>query len=255
MDYFIEKNKLKALKNLVVYQKKTKNIIDGTLVGLPAEKGFIYEALGNSKFSKTPIPIPIDYKKIKRTNKIFNDDWALTYYLNKYISPEAIKKLNENGCNFEKWYEKSRKYWLTIEQIIKLKPKDKVKLLVLDRNVLDNKEKKFKIATLYKPENFFKDNTAVYQKDTNINLVGKIRYKWQKSNDIPFDIEFDIEYKKDNWYPFTDGILPATDPQGFFELLGKDKSWDEFPKKTHIGFRGPIILWKYVKKLPKIYQI
>jgi len=92
-------------------------------------------------------------------------------------------------------------------------------------------------------------------KDTNINLQGKIKYKWQKTNEVPFDIEFDIEYKKDNWYPFIDGILPATDPQGFFELLRKDKSWDEFPKKSHIGFRGPMILWKYVKKLPKIYQI
>jgi hypothetical protein len=259
MNYFVEKNKSEALKNFVIYQKRKKEsniiIIQGHLVGLPATKGFIYEALGNSKFSKNPIKIPDGYKKMRRTENKWNDNWVLKYYLNKYISPEAIKKLNQEGCDFEKWYKKSRKYWLTIEQIKKLKPNEKVKLLVLDRNVLDNKINDFKTGKLYKPENYFKDDTAIYWKNSNNNLQGKIKYKWQNSADNAFDFEFDIEYKKDNWYPLENGTLPATDPQGFFQLLGEDKSWDEFSIKNHIGMRGPMILWKYIQKLPKIYQI
>jgi hypothetical protein len=34
-----------------------------------------------------------------------------------------------------------------------------------------------------------------------------------------------------------------------------ENSWNEFPNKNHIGMRGPMILWKYIQKLPKIYQI
>jgi hypothetical protein len=67
MNYYVEKNKSKALENFVIYQKRRKEsnvfIIEGHLAGLSATKGFIYEALGNSKFSKNPIKIPDGYKK------------------------------------------------------------------------------------------------------------------------------------------------------------------------------------------------
>lgn len=258
MNYFVEKNKLDALKNLVIYQKNRKEkgviFIDDTIIGLPAEKGFIYESLGNSKFSKVPISIPTGYKKMKRTKNKWNDEWALKYVLNTYFSHEDIKKLNKDGCDFDKWYKKSRKYWLTIDDVMKLKPKEKVKLLLLDRNILDNKEK-FKAGILYKPEIYFKEDTAIYSKNTINDLHGKIKYKWQKSTDDAYNFGFDIEYNDDNWYPLIDGVLPAADPQGYSKLLGKEINWSEFPKKTHIGSRGPIILWKYVKNLPKIYQL
>lgn len=55
---------------------------------------------------------------------------------------------------------------------------------------------------------------------------------------------FDIEYKKDNWYPLVNGYLPEKDSQ---------KHWSEFPKNTHIGARGPMIKWKDLVKLPNIH--
>lgn len=274
MDFFIikNKNKKRALDNFVIYQKRTKNhviIIHGTICGflaiksskvVPKElieednKNFIFKALGNSTFSKEKTLIPEGYKKINRTDKHFNDKWILRLYLQKYISPEKISILNQSGREMYNWIEKTRKYWLTINDIKKLKVNKKIKLLVLDRNVYDCKDK-FKRGTLYKPEKFFVDNSAIYWKNTIVNLEGKIKHKWQDTDDEPYDFEFEIEYKKNNWYPLKNGILPATDEQGFSDLLGEDKSWIDFPKNTHIGWRGPMILWENLKKLEKIYYL
>ena len=50
-------------------------------------------------------------------------------------------------------------------------------------------------------------------------------------------------------------LLTTTDEQGFYELLGEDKSWIEFSKMTHIGWRGPMILWSNLNKLEKVYRL
>jgi len=272
MDFFVVKNKKLANEELVIYQKITKDkviIIHGSICGFLAkksskvipkelvekdEKNYIFEALGNSTFSREKKLIPEGYKKMKRTDKTFNYKWALSVYLQSYISPEKINLLNQDGYELEKWMQEYRKYWLTIKDIENLKLNKKIKLLLLDRNVWDGKNK-FKKGKLYKPENFFVDNSAIYWKNNMTSLEGKIKHKWQNSDEEPYNFEFEIEYKKNNWYPLTNGILPAEDEQGFFELLREDKSWTEFPKKTHIGLRGPIILWNNLKKLKKVYII
>ena len=239
MNFFIVKNKEKALDEFVTYQKKTKEhnvfIIHGTISGIKSlksskviskdllpskdEKNYIFEALGNCAFSKEKREIPKDYKKVKR-----NNDWITKVFLEKYISPEKILKLNTQGCELGKWIEKNRKYWLTIKDIEKLKINKKIKLLVLDRNIYDNKDL-FKKGTLYKPENFFVNDSAVYWKTSIIGLNGKIKYAWQNNTDEAFNFEFEIEYKKNNWYPLINGTLPAEDEQDFSELLGVEKNW------------------------------
>ena len=165
-------------------------------------------------------------------------------------------KLNEKACDYDTWYDESRKHWITIDTIQKLKPGKKVKLLLLDRNVLDGVSKKFKAGKIYSAAKYFNHNTAVFWKTDDQNLGGKLKYKWQensKGHQDPYDFEFDVEYTKGSWYPMCDGVLPAVDPQGFAKLSGKAMKWTEFPKTTHIGWRGPMILWSNVKHLPKIY--
>jgi len=255
-NFNIIKNKKKALEDFVIYQKRKKSqaiIILGTICGFLDEnnKNYIYEALGNGTVSKEKTLIPEGYKKVNKNDKHFNDKWITRLYLQKYISPEQIEILNQEGSEIDKWIQKTRKYWLTIKDIEKLKVNKKIKLLVLDRNVYDCKDK-FKRGKLYKPENFFKDNSAVFSKNTVVSLEGNIKYEWSEE---PFSFEFEIEYKKNSWYPLKNGILPATDEQGFSELLGEDKSWIDFPKNTHIGWRGPMILWENLKKIEKVYYL
>jgi hypothetical protein len=275
MDIFIVKNKLLANEEFVVYQKIKKEnnmmFIEGTICGLLLNKSskvipkklleneesnnkYIFLALKHSTFSSKKTLIPDDYKKMKRTNNKFSSEWVHKYYLQPYISPEKIIKLNEQGYELSKWIEKNKKYYLTINDIIKLEPYKKIKLLVLDRNIYDDTDV-FIEAKLYKPESFFIKNSAIFWKTTD--LQGKIYYKWQDeyNNKEPYDFEFEIEYKKGNWYPLKNGILPAKDEQNMFQLLGKNKHYLEFPKTTHIGFRGPMILWNKLNKLKKIYII
>jgi len=65
---------------------------------------------------------------------------------------------------------------------------------------------------------------------------------------------FELEYMKDNWYPLINGKIPAKDEQGIMKFPNKKpKSWTEYPETTHVGWRGPMILWSDVKKMPGIY--
>lgn len=268
MDFFVVKNKKLAIEEFVIYEIRTKDrglIITTSIMGflvkksskvipkdlLPEkdENNYIFEALGNSCFSRQKTLIPEGYKKIRRPDK----KYLMTYWLQPYISPEKIKVLNQEGYEFYNWIKQSRKYWITIKDIEKLKPNEKIKLLVLDRNVGDLVT--IKEGQLYKPETFFVNNSAIYYKCDNGSLAGKIKYNWQESYSKPYDFEFDIEYETGNWYPLTNGILPAKDSQGIYKLLGKDKNWSEFPKSTPIGWRRPMILWSDLKKLKKVYQL
>jgi hypothetical protein len=271
MDFFVVINKKLANEEFVIYEKGTKDSGIYSLYGILSKKSskvipkellpdkdednYIFEALGNSTFSSKKKLIPEGYNKIRRTEKTGSFKWLLMTYLQPYISPEKIKLLNQEGYEIDKWIEQYRKYWITIKDIEKLKPNEKIKLLVLDRNVYDSLDK-FKKGQLYKPEKFFVNNSAIYWKNNNDSLSGKIKYKWQKGSEPAYDFEFDIEYKKNSWYPLINGILLARDHQGFLELLGKDKNWLEFPKSTHIGWRGPMIMWNNLNKIKyKVYNL
>ena len=242
----------KCLNDFIRYQKKTKSFNKngkslGTTIellsGLESDKsGYIHESINEySTFKDKPIKVPKGYKKIskKKLNQI-----ALDFYCKKSKSKNEIlkqtKKLNnklKGALHFEKWYDNSRKYWLTIKDIESLTPKDKLVVLPLHRNVLDGPMTKYKENVAYTPATFFKK-----EKDTLIHHgeLEAIFKKFDKHDKQPKGL--DVEYKKDKWFPIFDGIL----------LKGK-KHWSKLPKKTHIGLRGPMILWKDLKKLPNLY--
>jgi hypothetical protein len=48
-------------------------------------------------------------------------------------------------------------------------------------------------------------------------------------------------------------MLPKKDKQNIFTLLNKNMNISDFPVDTHIGYRGPIIFWKEIKELKKVY--
>jgi hypothetical protein len=204
----------------------------------------IYEGLTHSKFSKIPKMIPKGYK-IWDTNK----NLLLKMYLNKYIDPTKLK-----GLELTKWIQYYQEKWLTIKQVKEFPLNKKIKLLLLDRNIYDDKDA-FKEGKLYKPTSFFKKNYAWYWKTDNNNLKGKIKYPWQDKSEQPYDFDFHIEYKMNEWYPLTDGILPAKDKQKIFTLLNKKMSFTEFPENTPLGMRGPIIIWNEIKDLEKVYYL
>ena len=60
-------------------------------------------------------------------------------------------------------------------------------------------------------------------------------------------------FKHQNWYPIENGILPANDKQKVYTLLTMDKHITDFSEDTHVGYRGPIIIWKEIKYLDKVF--
>lgn len=140
---------------------------------------------------------------------------------------------------------------LTIKDITSLKPGQTIKLLVLDRNFdeIACEEETNQLNIPHKAEEFFRLNTATYVHQQN--LKGIITYD---NIDLTRDFEFDIEYEKDCWYPLKNNCLPKKDPQHLASFsFNEPKPYTDYPANTRIGWRGPMILWEKVKKLPDIY--
>jgi hypothetical protein len=255
MDFFVVKKPKEVLKDMVMYKKESKkgNLVQlEIIVGLPGNSEFvplelqtkekvIYEGLTHSKFSTTPKTIPKGYK-VWNTNK----DHLLTSYLNKYIPEKEV-----NGLELQQWIQHYHDDWLTIKDVKEFPLNKKIKLLLLDRNIYDEKDV-FVERKLYKPTTFFKKNYAWFWKTDNNNLKGKIIYEWQDKKEEPYDFEFDIEYEKNNWYPLTDGILQDKHKQKVVSVH-KNKHVSKFPENTPLGYRGPIIVWNKIKDMEKLY--
>ena len=233
--------------------------------------------------------IPNDYIEVKLTKDELQN--KKTNYACKKPSKKIIN-LEKSGLNLENWELSNKKHFITIKDILKLKEGDQIKVLVLDRNAEDIIEgeifkNNLKANKIYKPEKFFSKNWAIYTHKKD--LQGEIFYCWQKetlnksikskssikskkqtaggknssstftTNNIhdiskPYPFEFHINYSGHNWFPLKNGYLPAKGDDGQPLLDGKKKKWTTFPKETPIGWRGPMILWDKLDKLPNVYR-
>ena len=63
-----------------------------------------------------------------------------TKYLRKLIIKDYCSYLSPkpNGLELFDWKYKMRSHWITIKDIIKMKKGEKIKVLLLDRNIRDN---------------------------------------------------------------------------------------------------------------------
>lgn len=231
-------------------------------------KTYFYNGIYNLKI------IPNDYIEVKLTDKELMG--KQTNYACKNPSKKIIN-LEKKGLNHENWVLHNRKEWLTIADIEKMKKGDQIKVLLLDRNVMDIVTENVKCNKIYKPTEFYKKSWVIYTYDKPTEGLMQLYYeinsnenkkriknnKNKKNNSIlennrntPFKIDLEINYKEGSWYPLRNGYLPAKDENWKTNLLdGKKKKWTTFPKDTPIGFRGPMILWDKLDKLPNIYLL
>ena len=245
----------KCLDKVIVYENKERNkdgfIIINRIIGIPAESKtkdrYVYEALGNNKFSKKKIKVPSNLKKQKYTKKRLeiHKKWLAEFYCTSKIVPKNIE-----GFEQFKWEKKMRKHYLRINDILKMKTGDKIKLLILDRNVSDSTTAINKELKSYKPKYFYRKSLAVYTHDKE--LKGSILFNFEGAE--PMDFEFEIEYKRYHWYPLTNGKLPKKESQNYSHFGDKaGKHYTQFPKTTLVGWRGPAIRYELLKDLPKVY--
>ena len=257
-------------------------IMEGYKIGNLTEKGenvispshdfgqtYFYNEFNNIEI------IPNDYIEVKLTDKELMG--KQTNYACKNPSKKIIN-LEKKGLNHENWVLHNRKDWLTIADIEKMKKGDQIKVLLLDRNVMDIVTENVKCNKIYKPTEFYKKSWVIYtynkptdgtiqlyyeiekekknKKITKNNKNKKNNSTLENNRNTPFEIDLEINYKEGSWYPLRKGYLPAKDENWKTNLLdGKKKKWTTFPKDTPIGFRGPMILWDKLDKLPNIYLL
>lgn len=235
-----------CIQRFVHYEKKTKSPNGGTttqlLVGVAADKpGYFHEIESDyGDFKDTPKKVPSGCKKWPDEK---SQQFARDFYCkSKSKKAEKVKALE--GLEEPKWYNQSRKHWLTIGDLLSLKSGNELDILLYHRNALDAPMTYFKSDTSYTPKKFFKS-----ERDTLVASDEPLMcyFKNYEKHD-PTHKYLEVEYKRNKWYPLEEGFLPASKNK-----KGKKIHFTELPKKTPVGFRGPMILWKELSKLPKIY--
>lgn len=141
-------------------------------------------------------------------------------------------------------------YHLRISDIRKLKKGDKIEITTFDRNVWDVALDGIEENKAYEAADFFaRGYKAVYTH--NRGLSGKIRFADIDDSDRPF--EWDLEYVRGRWYPLHKGRIEGDEYWTIPDVY--KKSWSEYPTDTRVGWRGPCVLTKSLKVMPKIFYV
>jgi hypothetical protein len=232
------------------------------IYGLPSdENGYIHIALGYKMFEDNKTKINDNFEKVE----VGIGDTINMESLNDRFCRDKRPKPTFDGLEIDDWIEETKANHLRIGDISKFKHGEKIKVLVMDRNLYDTLYRINNENQLYKATDFFRESSAIYEHDCD--LKGKIRYKWQSlpeynnnenDDDINdnkrwYDLKFHIEYKNGNWYPLENGILPANGEHDT-KLLEFDHKWNDFPDNTRVGWRGPMMLWSNVENAPDVYR-
>ena len=159
---------------------------------------------------------------------------------------------NQCALDVNKWMKMAEeKFALTILDIMSLKPGEKLKVLTLDRNVLDIAEDLNDTNVPKFPMDFFRGNCCVYTHSMDPRGGLKGTMYWDAVGERGF--EFELKLPK-CWYPLTNGYIPKTDPQGCSKFkFQTPQHWTMFPLNTLVGWRGPMIPWSKLSDLPKVY--
>jgi hypothetical protein len=157
---------------------------------------------------------------------------------------------------WQDWEEATKAHHVTIADIVEMKADTTLSFICMDRNVWDIAlQDKTEENKIYKALDFFQNNMIQFTRNDNEKLLAGT-----------FDIidveplenfELHIEYSPGQWYPLSQGKLPRRDPQGFAKFpwnLDRRQperlQWQDYPRHTHVGYRGPWVKMKDV--LPDI---
>lgn len=169
---------------------------------------------------------------------------------NEYNLPIPIYPFkDEKGLNYDQWYEISRRYWLTIDDLLKMEIGHKYKILNLHRNTLDIVTSTNQINVPESPEIFFSDMKVWWARTQDV-VVNQFDQDNQDigSGNLAVDLYLN---KKCMWYPLED-VGTKQCPRATMKPEGC-RPWFDYPLNTYIGWRGPCIKWSNLKYLPKLY--
>lgn len=128
---------------------------------------------------------------------------------------------------------------LTLEDIKELETGKELDLVVWDRNFEEYKIwKELQPEKVYDPETFFSENRCkcIYKGDLKWDIV----FGFGQTIQHPLHLNID-----DYWLPIDNGYVNVPN--------GPKVLWYAFPDTTRIGWRGPVMLWNQLAKMPKVY--
>jgi hypothetical protein len=147
----------------------------------------------------------------------------------------------------------SRKYHLTIKDILAFPVGETYRFFFLDRNMFDvscdTKYNELNVPT--KPSTFFRNG---YYIDFTRREGIQGDWKWGfDSESSSIGEEFHVDMNT-GWYPFRNNHVPIKDSQGIFTIPEDfaGKHYSELPEDTRIGWRGPMMLTENMDKCPDV---
>jgi hypothetical protein len=202
------------------------------MVGLKGtKKRSIYLSHKGMKFETKETQVPPKWRKLRSIGNVTHN----------YHCKPFIPKLK--GLEWWQWVKRVAPKGLTIADIQRLKPGDKLKIILLDRNFGDTLDATIKDNKIYPAVKALRNSHATYVHEKGLQGTLEIPTV-EGEGPVPF--EFHLEYAPDRWFPLVSGVLPP--------LLGKpSRKWTDFPTKTHVGYRGPMLLDSIVPSLPPFY--
>lgn len=154
-----------------------------------------------------------------------------------------------NAFTVKEWVKESEKFHLTIDDVLKFKKGERVKLLHLDRNFYDlldyeageGVHKASKITR----GNYFSEYTKAKDND----IAGSSTWLMDTKECYTDATRWHVDLGH-IWYGLNEGYVPRIDVQGIFEIgEHAGKHWTALPKDTCIGWRGPCILAADIDKV------
>ena len=226
-----------CVSRFVRYELKDKSILR-TMMGVAGKKPrTVHLSHGYNQFDTVATPVPAGYRKHN-----FSKEWALEYHCR---NPNPMPK---SGKNVEEWIYDSKDKWLTIADITHLKKGQSLEVLMLDRNFGDTLDATTTPNKPMKATTLLASSRATFTRTKDLQGQLVLHYKKEDIDISPFEFHVAVP---EGWFPLFDGVLPATDEQGFTKLYGKPIRWQDMPSDTHVGFRGPMMPWSVVSKEKK----
>jgi hypothetical protein len=148
------------------------------------------------------------------------------------------------------FYDYSSKYHLTIKDVLSFEIGKPYKIFLLERNMFDPSCDTNPINIPILPSHFFR-NCYFIEFTRKDGLMGDC--KWLFNNQTQNNFEFHI-CMTTCWYPLKNNRVPIKDEQELFEIDidFSGKHFTELSIDTHIGWRGPMMLFENMDNCPKI---
>ena len=94
--------------------------------------------------------------------KPVDEAWLKEVICQSRVNTNTDRLDKAGGVEANAWHAMSKKYWITINDVLRMPPGKPIKLLALDRNVWDTVSTVNKRGVLYTPAHFFRLNTVIY---------------------------------------------------------------------------------------------